>query len=187
MHIEFYALESVIYICPSLKPVNWPPTALNQAHPPVSDSIPRGDWAAPSPTTMQIGSISTNRADVSRSSCWPCARTKPLWFSYFMILLQLTHSFCDIVSIFYIKLNHFLLDCSDIFWLLQCSVILWFCYTELSHFATVLNHFVILLQLPQSFCDLVSNFLYIELRHFATVVSHFSIATVLSHFAILLY
>jgi hypothetical protein len=75
--------------------------------------------------------------------------------------------------------------------LLHCSVILWFCYNYLNHFvilsaifytlnstifytvisnfliATVLSHFVILPQLPQSFCDHVSNFLYTELNLFS--------------------
>jgi hypothetical protein len=123
-----------------------------------SDTIPHGTAL---PATKPIGSISTNPAETPRSSRWPCARPKPLWFSHFVILLQSTQSFCDLVNNFlYIELNHFLLQCSAIFRLLQCSAILWFCYTELTHF-------MILLQLPQSFCDLVSNFVYIELSHFS--------------------
>jgi hypothetical protein len=82
-----------------------------------------------------------------------------------MILSVIFHTMNS--AIFAIMLSHFrLLQCSPVFRLLQCSAVLWFRYTELSHFATLLSHFVILLQLPQSFCNLVSNFLYIELNNF---------------------
>jgi hypothetical protein len=103
--------------------------------------------------------------------------------NHFVILLQLWSC-----QQFFIHLAQpFLLQCSSIFRLLQCSTILWFCYTELIHFATVLIHFMILLQLPHSFCDLVSNFYTLNSVIFATVPNHFSIANVLSHFVIPLH
>jgi hypothetical protein len=88
---------------------------------------------------------------------------------------------------------------------------MWFYYTELSHFATVLIHFEMLSAIfytlnlafffcysAQPFCDFCYNYL----NHFvilseifytlnspisATVLSHFLIATVLSYSVILLY
>jgi hypothetical protein len=48
--------------------------------------------------------------------------------SHFVILLQWTHSFCDLVSHF-VTLNLAIL--------LQCPVISWFCYSKLSHFTNL--------------------------------------------------
>jgi hypothetical protein len=88
-----------------------------------------------------------------------------------------------------------LLHCTQPF-LLYCSVILWFIYSELSHF-TILNS-VILLQ-----CLIMLWFCYSELGHFCcsaqlfltsaqpflvnTVLSHCLIAIVHSHFLLLQY
>jgi hypothetical protein len=139
---------------------------------PASNSIPHGtescERSRPSRSAL-LAPIEPTRLDrvIDPARASNLRDSAILWF-----LLQLTQSFYDLVSnflyievIFGIVLNHFLL--------LQCSTILWFCYTELSHFTTLLIYFVILLQLPQSFCDLVSNFWYIELSYFCNSAQPF--------------
>jgi hypothetical protein len=143
-----------------------------------SDTIPHGTAL---PATKLIGSISTNPAETPRSSRRPCARPKPLWFSHFVILLQSTQSFCDLVNNFlYIELNHFYYSAQPFFdcysaqpfcdFVILNSPILWFCYNYLSHFVILL---VILYTLNSAI--------------FPTMLSHFLIATVLRYFVILLY
>jgi hypothetical protein len=187
----------------SPKPANWPPTesttrVLPRAHPRV-ELNPTRDGAARAPATKPIGSTSTNQADAPRSSRRPCARPKHSWFSHFVILLQLTQSFCDLISNFFVHwtqpffatvLNHFSIDIvlnhfvillywtqpfyysaqSFCYFATITSVILWFCYNYLSYFVI-----------------LSVIFYTLNSAIFTTGLNHFSIATVLSHFVIMLY
>jgi hypothetical protein len=173
---------------PAKKWVNWP-TQANITHAsagrrPRASARPRPSWSAPHVLTKSIGSARPDRADAAPIESIDPAQTRS---HVTQPIFGAAQSFYYIFSHFAVMNSTILLHWTQLFWCnelnhftslnsLRCSVILWYCYGELSHFvilSDILLHWTqsFLLQCldqpffysTQSFCNLFS--------HFATVNS----------------